>query len=182
MKYLILCGFFLIFRVGIAQDLELVDDRYIHQSVLNHKLGASNCYVKIRQWFVDTYVSSTDVLEISDSDMLLLMGKGSGNIDVTSRLGLNSTKPIDYTIKIEIKDDRFRLTFSNILIVDEPYSGNGYQRIQTPVERLIVDEMLIKRNGKPSQFHESIKSGSEQHFDQIGIRIVSYLENGDDSW
>ena len=185
MRHLFVISILLMSFGIMAQGLKENDSGdFIYQKIQQSQLSSDDIYLKLRQWFVETYKSSEAVLEIEDGENGVLMGKGTSNINIVDRFGGNTTKDIDYTLKIEIKEARFRITFSDIYYVDAPYSGNNYQRIITPAETLIKNEHLFKRNGKLRKFNASLKSGAEEQFDALTKKMKDYLQNSvsSDDW
>ena len=76
-------------------------------------------YKRARKWFVKTYASPKDVLQLSDKETGELTGKGILDIPVQIlrvRLGVLA----GHTVTVELKDERYRITVNAITINSEP--------------------------------------------------------------
>ena len=73
-------------------------------------------------WLADTYVSSKSVIEYSDKEAGII--KGNAITRETSSFALSSSN-IKYSIKIECKDSKARITFSEPHYYS-PQTGEGF--------------------------------------------------------
>jgi hypothetical protein len=167
-----------------AQDFQLKEDGWEYQVVSESEVEPTVIYQKLNQWMVENYRSSEDVIELQDKDAGLLMGKGIGTINIINRFGSQAQKDIRYTFKIEIKEYRYRMTYTDVLYIDEPNQYNGYQRVETAAEVVLDESRMFKKNGKPRVFNHSLRDGTDELFDEITNRINEYIESStaDDDW
>jgi hypothetical protein len=163
--------------LSFAQKFEQVEGLFTMQFVANSDLSKAQLFDALRSWFVSTYKSSTDVLEISDKESGVLMGKGLSHINIINRLNMNDTKRMRYTIKVEIKDNRFRTTFFNVLYIDDPAEYNRYTTSETSAEVLLQDKYLFNKQGKPKVFMTSLKTGAEEKFISLHDSMIQYLSS-----
>lgn len=85
-------------------------------------LSKSDIYTKVRIWFSESFKSSNHVLQMDDKDSGIIIGKG--NTRISGKGGIVGFDYVtDFTIKIEIKDGRYRSTISDISfpIMVHPY-------------------------------------------------------------
>lgn len=105
-------------------------------------------YKDIKVWFGDTYSDSKEVLEVDDKDAMVLMGKAFRTIIVPGVLGQVSEDRLWYSIKMEIKDGRFRLSLYDFLF--QPKGEIAYAD-KRPVESWF-GEYGIRKNGKMRKY------------------------------
>ncbi|MFY0628679.1 MAG: DUF4468 domain-containing protein [Reichenbachiella sp.] len=171
---LILLTFFM--STAFSQKLELVDGKYIYQDIYNTEVNKDDSYILIRRWFAESYNSSEEVLEVEDRENGMFIGRGRSAVKALNRMGNSFTKDIAYTIKVEIKDLRFRLTFSNVEYIDAPSQYTNYQNIYVSAETLLSQENLSSRKNGQRIFSTTLKKGAEAEFLRIGRDIMLYLE------
>lgn len=97
-------------------------------SVLSNEL-----YNRASLWFATAYNSANDVLQMDDKDQGQIIGKA--NIIYKPKIfnGSEQTKGnIKYTIKIFVKDERYKYEISNFIHV--PYGNSSFGLITTDVE------------------------------------------------
>lgn len=91
------------------------------------KMKKDILFDKSLEWAAETFVSSNDVIQLKDKQGGKIMGRGSGAFPdiVCSRKYL-------YGLKIEIKDEKVRLTFDNYQPVDY-YDSTGQHVAGQPI-------------------------------------------------
>jgi len=77
--------------------------------------AGGDLYTLARSWFVETFNDSDSVLEVEDKDNFILMGKGAFTCApiAISLGGLRDSGRVHFTIRVEAKDGRARITLSN---------------------------------------------------------------------
>ncbi len=97
--------------------LPLVDGRVTYTGVIQvDSSGKDELYDRAMRWFITTYLSPKDVIDLEDRENREIIGKGSLKIVYYFR-----DPYIDYTISIIAKDNRFKYT-----ITDLSYSENSH--------------------------------------------------------
>ena len=97
-------------------------------------VGADDLYSRAREWFVESFADSESVLEIEDSDSHVLMGKGMFNYRSCIFSGTvkgGYAGRIRFTIRVETKDGRARLTLSQFTHETPLSPLNGYGLVTT---------------------------------------------------
>lgn len=84
-------------------------------------LSKDHIYNGTKIWIADTFRSTKAVIESDDKDAGLLIGKGiiSYPCNGIECLGTGDYK-ISFTMRIDIKDQKFRITYSNINFIMPP--------------------------------------------------------------
>lgn len=83
--------------------------------------SADDLYKKALQWFVYTFKSSSNVIQHKDPTAKLIIGNATVKYDTKVFMSQNCTSGyIDYVIKLEFKDNRFKYT-----ITDFYHRGSG---------------------------------------------------------
>jgi len=80
----------------------------VTQVVQAPKLNQVIIYDKIRQWFSQYFVSGKSVVDYEDKKVGTIIGNGIAQIDSNAFVG--SVDNIHYNIRIDIKDNKFRVS------------------------------------------------------------------------
>lgn len=97
--------------------------------------GKDDLYNAARLWYANTYRNSKEVLEVDDRDAGRLIGTGFSTIDPPSKRKLWAT------VKIEVKDGRYRYTMYDISI-QEPISTYNLSPSRIDVQYLFPSGSL----------------------------------------
>lgn len=83
-------------------------------SIIIENLNQSqdNLFTASNSWLVDEFVSSKDVIQYQDKAQGIIKGKGLAKIP-SSDFGVGE-KPVAFTISIEVKKNKCRLTFQGM--------------------------------------------------------------------
>ena len=103
----------------LAQDkllgiLPLKDGKVTYSDVIQIQgVSKDEMYKRAKHWFIDTFNSGKDVIQLDDKENGEVIGKGC--FKVLWMVSFYSTQSINVwkTIKIQIKDDRFRYEISD---------------------------------------------------------------------
>ena len=78
-------------------------------------------------WIAENFKSSKAVIEMKDKDLGVIIGNAAIDVNITITKWLPAVyNPFTFKMKIEMKDKRFRMTFSNVKMVT-----NG---VEKPIE------------------------------------------------
>jgi hypothetical protein len=123
--------FFLLLISSVkAQDSIPLKDGKLHFEEVVEVLNNSkeNLYSKGKIWFVDNFKSADDVLQMDDKEAGILIGKGYRDIYVDTKI-MGSIQKYKtrafYTIKIQIKEGKYKLDIYDIYYYS--YPTNGYR-------------------------------------------------------
>ncbi|HSW67478.1 MAG TPA: DUF4468 domain-containing protein [Bacteroidales bacterium] len=91
---------------------------------------AQQLYTTAREWFAKTFVSANDVIQMEDPTSGKIIGKGSNHVVESYIVGKGITAiftTIDwypnYTLKIEVKDGRYKYELTDIKIKSSSAAG-----------------------------------------------------------
>lgn len=99
--------------------------------------SASDIYNAAKLYIVETFRSANDVIQLSDSDNHLIVGKGFNY--VSSDDLLSSSGYLYFTIKIQCKDGRFKIEVYQLMLKLPKFSIYA---------EYCTDSRSIKKNGK----------------------------------
>jgi hypothetical protein len=116
-------------------------------------------YSRAKKWFVTTFKSANDVIQLDDKENGEIVGKGNFNITYYARNPI-----INHTITISVKDGRFKYTITDLVYTDIqgdkfaienfPKSWAGKKKLYETVDRELTQ--LI------SSIEKSMKSKADE--------------------
>jgi hypothetical protein len=108
-------------------------------------------------WLAEHTTSSKEVVELRDREQGLIVG----NASVDLKVGWGVTMPMKFKIRIDVKDDKYRMTFSQVQV----YTGFGLK----PIEQAN---------------RESLEPKAREQFESIAESLHAYLGAAakDKSW
>lgn len=126
--------------------------------------SAEEIYDGTKVWIAENFRSAKAVLEFDSKEKGLLIGNGQIEIPcIDAECSVWNSKKVRFTMRVDIKDDRFKLMFSNF-VVQYPYSS-GSSSFETPIryerEKQMIEEKIFS-------FGESIVSSLNFNNDQEG--------------
>lgn len=131
-------------------------------------------YSRAREWFVDTYKSADDVLQMEDKESGKLLGKAYTDIYVLS-IGMRIKIKMYYTIKVFTKEGRYKYQVTDIHYQGYPsqYSSNPPK---TPAEKMIKDDNLYKPNGKPRKVIKTYKEETIKSINNLVANLSKVMD------
>jgi len=112
------------------------------QHVIEVTGGKDTLFPKALQWLAQTYNDSKEVIEYEDEAVGKIIGRGSTQVMWRPGGRSMSTMIILYSIVIEIKDNKVRVTFNNFYISEfpgHPIYQDSYDQLVPILETLIVN-------------------------------------------
>jgi hypothetical protein len=86
--------------------------KFTYTEVIDTPGAKDDIYLRARKWFLNTYNSAQDVVAFDDREAGQI--SGSGSFDISLLMGLQRT--VKYTVTIDVKDNKFRYTFTSFYI------------------------------------------------------------------
>ncbi|MEK0338523.1 MAG: DUF4468 domain-containing protein [Nitrosopumilus sp.] len=134
---------FIIILFGCAANIKRVEsDRSFQKTFEGIGLNKVEIYTKSLQWLAKTYTDAKEVIEFQDKEVGKIIGRGMSTVVFNPTLIAPINVNIQYTLTIDIKDDRFRITFSNFFSHDIS-GGNimedNYLKLKPRLEALSLD-------------------------------------------
>jgi hypothetical protein len=94
-------------------------------------VSKAELHTRARSWLVNTYNSAKDAIQMDDKEAGRIMSKGS--FDISLLMGLMRT--VEYTITIDVKDNKFRYTITNFYIYWHNTSNDVHDFESAPMSR-----------------------------------------------
>ncbi|MBF0171159.1 MAG: DUF4468 domain-containing protein [Nitrospinae bacterium] len=127
---------------------------FSHVTVEDVDISKGEIYIAAMDWMTETFRSSKSVIEFEDKEAGVIVGKGNADFGYKFVFGTTDANA-KFKIKIEAKDGRYRLTFSNVTFRDSMMSEH------VPVE-------LANRP-------DNVISGVSARLDQIKDSFVDHV-------
>ena len=120
------------FQIPVNQDSLIY---YSGVVKLDTSISSKVLYGLAKAWFADTFNSAKSVIESDDELNGVIIGKGYTQITVAANLSLSGLigQNCYFTVKVEVKDNRFRYSFYNFYTADETITNDRYQSKLTPI-------------------------------------------------
>ncbi|MDO7849195.1 DUF4468 domain-containing protein [Hymenobacter sp. M29] len=133
--------------------------------------GASQAelYARAKLWFASTFKSAKDVVQAEDKEAGVLQGKGWQDIYIKS-MGIPSASKLWYTVKLAVKDGRYRYEVTEFEIQSYP-SKYVYNPTPTSAESILLKE-------KVSGMVKGIIRQERQQVDGAAHQLVTAIRSG----
>ncbi|RZJ94736.1 MAG: DUF4468 domain-containing protein [Hymenobacter sp.] len=93
-------------------------------------------YARAKLWFVDTFKSAKDVVQAEEKEAGVIQGTGYRDIAVMS-MGIPNREKLWYTVKIAVKDGRYKYDVTNFRVQLYPNQSNPNPGEPGPAERSV---------------------------------------------
>lgn len=180
-KYNSLIGLLLI----TSLNLDAQENFTLEKVIQTDSIGKNLLYATINDWFASTYNSANDVIQMSDKDAGIIIGKGSMAYSKKGMSYMCYSGYIKYTIKVYVKENRYK-----VVLTDFNHSvkvGNGPQCALGTITTADV----YATKGMSKKYHNNtwndIKSTVEQYsngiFESLEKKTNNVkVETVDDDW
>jgi len=122
-----------VFFLGCAGMQTVPEEERMLQQVHKVNLTKDKIYSECLEWMAETFVDSKAVIELKDKENGKIIGKGITNYMSGGIVSI----PCRFTMKVEIKENKYRATYDNFI----GYYGK-YQNNQLPVrDKSSVDKV-----------------------------------------
>jgi len=141
-------------------------------------------YSRAREWFVKTYNSADDVLQMDDKESGKLLGKAFNDITFESIMGSMFTTRMFYTVKIYIKDGRYKYEITDIYY--KSYASAHVPSMTTyPDDWFIPEEKVFKSNGKEKVINKGYRNATLESINNLILNLKNSMniqEKENNSW
>ena len=161
MKTIILTIIVLLPLVSLAQkdtigmNIPVNKGSIIYTGVVNiNGKSKTDLYKNAKQWFVDNFKRSNNVIQNQDKEEGLIIGKGTFPFYASFGYGLSTTWYDRFTIKLECRDGKYRYSVYNMIIYPsdrpgqevalEDFLGKILGTRKAPVTKLACKDVLKK--------------------------------------
>ena len=182
MKKTLLSLLFLISIKGIAQNeefyqrnLPLNQNGIIELTSVFDSLNKSKneLYVLLKSFVATTYTSENEGIQFDDKEAGMIIAKG--NFKYKDAISIEYTQ--SYILKFEIKENKFRLTVTDIFLSYIYSRVNFNERIE---ETIIKN--LYKTNGKPNKGSKLHKEQLVMFWDELNSKLKVQASSTSDDW
>lgn len=121
-KFTFLFGITILITVNSKgqQQLPMKDGKVFYEETdTMPNTSKTDLYNKSRIWFVNTFNSAKAVLQMDDKEAGIVMGKGITTYDAGNVLTGTMNNSINYTININIKDNKCRIQVYDIFVSNQ---------------------------------------------------------------
>jgi len=100
----------------LSKYFNLEEGKVVYTGVIDVSgISKDSLYFKVKNWFVESYNSSNNVIQLDDENRGQIIGKGIFTIN-----HLMGIAYINHMVKIEIKDGKYKYTISNFKYINQP--------------------------------------------------------------
>lgn len=127
------------FRVEIIREIEMPRDQIFDNATL---------------WLADSFRSSKAVIELRDKELGTIIGNGA--LDLPIQWG--ARMPITFKLRVDARDNRYRLTFSDVTLVD----NFGSKPIESANRTALEPRARAKFEEMAEGFHSYIAAAKQK--------------------
>lgn len=138
---------------------------------------ATDLFLSAKEWFVNNFVSAKNVIQMEDKNAGIILGKGKIPV-YTNNAFKTDLGFVEFTIKIEVKDGRYKYTLKDL------YHKPGLSKANSPGTLLaekpgggLMTMGLKNWNGIKSQTDEAINSMIESLINEMNKNVTT-----EESW
>jgi len=111
-------------------------------------------YLRAKKFFVDTFKSANDVIQMDDKEASIIIGKGFNDIYIKIA-GPPTAIQMWYSIKIQGRDGRYKYEIYDISFKN--YASQYAPSSSSPAEQAFEKSTYYKKNGEPRGVSEKYK-------------------------
>jgi hypothetical protein len=147
-------------------------DPLLFSKVVNtDSVGISKLYENINDWFATNYKSAQNVIQMSDKESGTIIGKAITYYSYGKQIYLCYGGEINYTIKVNVKDNRFKVELINF--IHTVYPGNSLQCALG----LITTAENYTNKGMSAKYHNIVWNDIKKKMEAYSNDIFNSLEN-----
>ena len=157
------------------QKLLLSDDEriYFQDIVSIDSTSQKVLFLNTYEWFVNNFNSANEVIQLKDEESGKIIGKGLSKSLFRARIGGLLNGDLYYTIKVSVKDGKYRFMFTDIDFKLDPIGDVIFQK--TNIETVILDEYLYKDNGKVRPTNKQYKELVINQFTTLSANFKKHM-------
>lgn len=133
----------IILIIGCAGSLSVIEsEKKFQKTFEDFGLSKSEIYTKSLQWLAKTFTDSKEVIEFQDEEVGKIIGRGMSSVIFNPTLIAPININIQYTLTIDIKENKLRITFSNFYSHDVGGGSimvDNYLKLEPKLEALSID-------------------------------------------
>ena len=151
-------------------------------------VGKTAIFVAINDWMATNYNSATDVLQMADKDAGIFIGKAVMKYTNNTLGFMYSSGYIEYTIKIYIKENRFKVELLNFTHKGSPEAHSSYSFGLLTTSDTFKAPQGMWQNGYDKTW-DHIKQSADSNaksimlsMEKLASEIKKYNETSQDNW
>ena len=119
-------------------------EAFTHEVIRDFEMPRERLFDTALLWLAESARSSKSVIDLKDRDLGVIIGTAA----TSQSIGWGASVPMSFKLKIEVKDNKYRLTFSQVLLNFD----FGFK----PIEQANRASIEPKAKEKFSEFAESL--------------------------
>ncbi len=172
----VVSGLFLIAQDRFSVNDSLIDNIVFEDVIQVDNKSASELYISASGWIAKTYSSNKDVIQVENADAGILIAKGFTRISVFTGI-VTSEMDMFYTIDIQCRNNRYKLSISNIY-----YLGTVAGSKIIYAEDYINETNLYNRRGNTKQYNQNLKKETINVVNLIFLSLETEMKSVEDEW
>jgi len=137
----------------VGLKLPVKDGRLVYEGIVNVTgKSKTDLYNNAKQWFVDYFRSSKDVIQNEDKELGRIVGKGIILLNIKYNFAYGRMWPDRITIQIDCKDEkyRYRIYDMTMTIPGEDLGTYGYKSAKEVTDTEILNRLTNSKDNKSS--------------------------------
>lgn len=167
-KLLLLIPLIVVSLFANAQD-RLTFDKVIQVE----EIDKDNIYLGLKEWFALNFVSSKNVIELEDKEAGIIIGNTNVNYSKGSFTYACYKGWLNYTIKVQCKDGRFKVDVTNFR--HQIQKGNS----ESCELGILTTADESGRKGMEKKYHNNVWKDLKEKSEEEANKIFDLLENVD---
>lgn len=99
--------------IALLSSMAMAQDAFSVEIIREHKMPRDQIFDNAALWLAESIRSSKAAIELNDKDI----GTIIGNVSADLKIGWAVYMPIQFKLRIDVKDNRYRMTFSQVKIL-----------------------------------------------------------------
>ena len=146
-------------QTDMLLKLPMKDSLIVYEEIVNlddTSLIKNKIYIGAKSWFVNKFIDANSVLQLDDKIEGVIMGKG--RMTVVAAILNSPPTYADFTIKIDIRDFRYRVSVFDITFISPPsriessYKATATELYHAYLTRLMPPHLKYTLEGKKGFF------------------------------
>lgn len=179
MKFFTIIISFLISFTGLAQTLELKNDRYVFEKVETvPTLSKQEVYEKARKWTIRNLKSSDSNIELDDGSYSQLTSTGNMPLSdfIFALVCYASNVNLNFKFNVFFKEGRYKVVFENMVFSITEKCDKSTQFNHYPLEKM----PLTKK--KQAKIHSEIEENMQKLCFDLHQSITGVNEEAEEDW
>lgn len=161
---------FTVIFVMIAFIPSFSQEAITHSKVVQvDSVNKAALFSMVHEWFASTYNSANDVIQMADKEAGTIIGKGLLRYSYGKATYTCYEGTISYTIKVSVKDNRYKVELTNFIHTPDP--GHGPCGLG-----VITDQAPPTPKGFLKGYHQNVWADIKAKTDEFSKSAIASLE------